>query len=901
MGRAPPEPVPTARRRDGMFPACSDGALSDASASLMQLLAVLRGEDSADDGEGLGGGPPARRPFAPSSCCSSDAGGASLPGAAAEFEREELPPQRSCPSPSAAAALGVRPLAFPPRHTIAHGAADWCESTISFSCPSSQKGSRRGADEEVEEDDDDGGEAQEEPEDEAAEPSREPFAPAQGSSSRAALGGRAWRRAAEEAEEEWREEEDEDLRRGCGEEAGWRHQSASSSSRPSQLLEQQRRGSAGVGNPSQGSDQFLHALELFLAFCSADSSGDGGVGDRALMEHVQDLAAKFHSLSQFVPPSGLSRMPDLLQTLSETRGLLRQREGELLHGDAELARTVSILQKRELELEDTHTQLQEARKAIRDKDARLATYEGDLAATRQLLQKTRVELEARVQEVQKICLQMPSTGITGAAREVVPCTGATAQKDELTSCKEQLRHSQEEASRACRELRQVRTHAEQELEDYSNFVRQLADTSGGPVLDRMMHLDTASIIGAGHYGWVLLCEERGGRGRTVVKLQSNRWIDVAAREWAHASSMGSHPHVLGCRQVFLHKDSDRSIERKLEAGFASGELSGRRPRRFPDCYVCITIDYMDRGTVQELIDRRLCDVEGVAAIVRMTASGLAYMHKQQRTHNDVKPANVLLQASPRGDGTLTVRLADFGLAEHSAARRRDCELLAHTAWCTGLCRTFKRAPEVSQRAPALKEFRATARAGRGGAGSGNLAADEERWHAIADVIEGLWQGDLTAAEVADSEGLQECEVRISASGDAHLEVAAKETTMRIVEVAATAQSKWRHVRNTLRPIVGMARRVSSTASPSPVPSCSPEPSCSPASTPRQAWPSPGALGKMPVLMQHRSVASPVEQEPAEEPDRPEPELELSGSLSPFAARGAAPRGRGASSLVDSPG
>merc|ERR1719183_1533331 len=105
---------------------------------------------------------------------------------------------------------------------------------------------------------------------------------------------------------------------------------------------------------------------------------------------------------------------------------------------------------------------------------------------------------------------------------------------------------------------------------------------------------------------------------------------------------------------------------------------------------------MDRGTVQNFIDSGHLTIESLGAISQQVASALAFMHKKKRTHNDIKPENILLCTGPDGS-CLLAKLADLGLAEHSLDQRRDRTLFAYTLWCVGLERTFERCPQESDR------------------------------------------------------------------------------------------------------------------------------------------------------------------------------------------------------------
>ena len=77
----------------------------------------------------------------------------------------------------------------------------------------------------------------------------------------------------------------------------------------------------------------------------------------------------------------------------------------------------------------------------------------------------------------------------------------------------------------------------------------------------------------------------------------------------------------------------------------------------------IAMEYVDGGSVADLIAARgHLDAKEAVRIIRATAEGLAYAHRQGYIHRDIKPKNILMTQ----DGT--PKLADMGLA------RRDSDL-----------------------------------------------------------------------------------------------------------------------------------------------------------------------------------------------------------------------------------
>jgi serine/threonine-protein kinase len=75
----------------------------------------------------------------------------------------------------------------------------------------------------------------------------------------------------------------------------------------------------------------------------------------------------------------------------------------------------------------------------------------------------------------------------------------------------------------------------------------------------------------------------------------------------------------------------------------------------------IAMEYVDGGSVADLIAARgHLDAKEAVRIIRATAEGLAYAHRQGYIHRDIKPKNILMTR----DGT--PKLADMGLARRSS-------------------------------------------------------------------------------------------------------------------------------------------------------------------------------------------------------------------------------------------
>jgi len=353
-----------------------------------------------------------------------------------------------------------------------------------------------------------------------------------------------------------------------------------------------------------------------------------------------------------------------------------------------------------------------------------------------------------------------------------------------------LREKEEETLKLASELQssnfklnRLQTQQEKELEDCAEFLKRLAVSSSTPALGLSFDLSTAEVLGMGNYGYIITCRSKKSGDRVVVKLQSVRWAGVAVKEWAHGSQLSGHSHIVSYIEAIMHRDATMEIENHLKAGFDKGILTRRRPKFFPDCYFCLALEYMDRGTVQHFMDRHPLSPESVGAITQQVASALAFMHKRKRTHNDIKPENILLREAAHGD-CLVAKLADLGLADHSSERTRDQELFGYTVWCMGLRERFERCPASdSERETSVAKFRQAAPTQK---------PSREIWEVLARIVTETWQGTAEMVEVEGAQKLQGLKITLPGSREeaVDLEASAKLDLQRRTNVGWRAH-RWR--------------------------------------------------------------------------------------------------------------
>jgi len=252
---------------------------------------------------------------------------------------------------------------------------------------------------------------------------------------------------------------------------------------------------------------------------------------------------------------------------------------------------------------------------------------------------------------------------------------------------------------------------------------------------------------------------------------------VAVREWGRSKELGSHPHIVELKQLFVHTDHDQAIQGCITASFRNTNGAQEcQPEWFPSAYLCMTSEYMDSGSVSSLMDQKLLTLEGVCAVARQVASALAFMHDAGCNHNEVRPENILLKRSHQA-GVLHVKLADLGDVERSANHIRDREELAYTVWCMTVGKAFSFCPSRKARPALMGEFQKALLLGQ---------RATEKGRALIETVVGLWNDRLDMVQVACKAEFVDCEVREPEVAETRSQLAACAN----LEVADRARATW---------------------------------------------------------------------------------------------------------------
>mmetsp|Transcript_137678 Transcript_137678/g.264379 ORF Transcript_137678/g.264379 Transcript_137678/m.264379 type:complete len:551 (+) Transcript_137678:221-1873(+) len=295
-------------------------------------------------------------------------------------------------------------------------------------------------------------------------------------------------------------------------------------------------------------------------------------------------------------------------------------------------------------------------------------------------------------------------------------------RSEVEALQERLVATEAELAVKKQALSKAEEYFDRELEDCLNFWRSVAKSSSSSTIDKKINLQDSEWLGNGRYGFVLKARRRSDSQQVVVKMLGIRWAHLAIKEWQVSAFLGKHPNIVDYEEVVLHGDDNDIVENMLKIGYEQGKLKSSKKRQvFPDRFICLFEEYMNRGTVQDWMDGNILRPGGMFVVLQKVASALAYMHERGAAHNDVKPENVMLhqQDTERPYSEVLVKLGDLGLAARSADHANDLWQYGMTSVCmvTGArfgARKFRKEDVediVKEVATAISEFDGRGRVG----------------------------------------------------------------------------------------------------------------------------------------------------------------------------------------------
>mmetsp|Transcript_43731 Transcript_43731/g.100975 ORF Transcript_43731/g.100975 Transcript_43731/m.100975 type:complete len:388 (+) Transcript_43731:49-1212(+) len=230
-------------------------------------------------------------------------------------------------------------------------------------------------------------------------------------------------------------------------------------------------------------------------------------------------------------------------------------------------------------------------------------------------------------------------------------------------------------------LEMVERQHDEEQESMQKFWETICQTSIGVQKPPDFDLQSGKWLGNGHWGWIMRTRRMSDNEEIVVKMSAIKNAVTAAREWQHGSAIACD-HIVEYQSICCLRDAQKQLDGKLRAGHEEGVLHSPGKRlAFPEFFICITEEFMNRGTVQKWIDQECLLPSGMLAVLRSVAAALEALHKAAIAHNDVKPENIMFHELA---GKVTVKLGDLGTSQPL----RDGESPSNDFWqygMTGVC------------------------------------------------------------------------------------------------------------------------------------------------------------------------------------------------------------------------
>lgn len=168
-----------------------------------------------------------------------------------------------------------------------------------------------------------------------------------------------------------------------------------------------------------------------------------------------------------------------------------------------------------------------------------------------------------------------------------------------------------------------------------------------------------------------------GRYDVIECLGRGSYSEVYVARDAAAAEGAPRTVVIKALNTHLQGSPDAELERTLIENFRNEAIALDRVRH-PNIisrlghgtaidlqgrtFHYLVLEYLPGGDLQALVRNRPLPLEGALFYLEQVCNGLAYAHKHDVIHRDIKPQNILLTADQH-----TAKIADFGVAKIEAA------------------------------------------------------------------------------------------------------------------------------------------------------------------------------------------------------------------------------------------
>ncbi|XP_065125129.1 serine/threonine-protein kinase 35 [Paramisgurnus dabryanus] len=187
-------------------------------------------------------------------------------------------------------------------------------------------------------------------------------------------------------------------------------------------------------------------------------------------------------------------------------------------------------------------------------------------------------------------------------------------------------------------------------------------------------------VGRGSYGVVYEAIARRSGARVAVKklrCDAPEKVELALAEfWALASLEKKHENVVQLEECVLQRNG---MAQKMSHGnktckqylrLVETSLKGERILGYPEepCYLWFVMEFCDGGDLNQYILSRRPDPRTNQSFMKQLTSAVAFLHKNNVVHRDLKPDNILISQK---SGNPIVKVADFGLSKVCAGLFED--------------------------------------------------------------------------------------------------------------------------------------------------------------------------------------------------------------------------------------
>ncbi|KAM6947260.1 serine/threonine-protein kinase 35-like [Lycodopsis pacificus] len=218
-------------------------------------------------------------------------------------------------------------------------------------------------------------------------------------------------------------------------------------------------------------------------------------------------------------------------------------------------------------------------------------------------------------------------------------------------------------------------------------------------------------VGRGTYGVVYEAVARKSGAKVAVKklrCDAPENVELALQEfWALASLEKRHQNVVQLEECVLQRNgmaqkmSHGNKRSKQYLRLVETSLKGERVLGPPEepCYLWFIMEFCEGGDLNQFILSRRPDQRTNNSFMLQLTSAVAFLHKNNVVHRDLKPDNILISEK---SGMPVIKVADFGLSKVCAGigipkegEDESKNVNVNKFWLSSACGSdFYMAPEV---------------------------------------------------------------------------------------------------------------------------------------------------------------------------------------------------------------